>query len=453
MSQVRALDTKYLTRAADFWSRSASLWEQTFTEINDRMLAPRGVAWKGQAAVAAQARAYRDVISVRAVADQLHQAAAIALRGDEQLQACREGVLDAVVAAESDGFDVGEEYSVADRSKGGPANFRSSRQALAEEHASFIRHRLAALIATDQQLASKIAATTKCVDTLTFEGSSGRGDTIAGDNTDHGIQLVDNKTRKDSPQPVPPDPQPGPLPPVNNGDDVRNILDPLQNGGKRGRYGVGTNPGVKELWDRSSIKRMWDYLTRNAADSPGRPGYDGVTRVLPDGTEIGLRQSGKGWGDTIDVWYPDGSDKKLHVPYAPPVINSPPQIPAVGQPVPLPGSPPQVGGPPPVAFPPTQVVDPARLPPWLQDPSPPGFHVTPATPLPIAPLDTPDTPTLAPSATPGLASSSGGASPLSDFAHDLADAGKKAGEGLLAGIVILGSILAGGASPGGQFAR
>ncbi|PBD13786.1 hypothetical protein BI295_07650, partial [Mycobacterium avium subsp. hominissuis] len=82
-----------------------------------------------------------------------------------------------------------------------------------------------------------------------------------------------------------------------------------------------------------------------------------------------------------------------------------------------------------------------------------SLDATPATPLPIAPLDTPDTPTLAPSATPGLASSSGGASPLPDFAHDLADAGKKAGEGLLAGIVILGSILAGGASPGGQFAR
>jgi hypothetical protein len=75
----------------------------------------------------------------------------------------------------------------------------------------------------------------------------------------------------------------------------------LQNGGKRGPDGVGTNPKVKELWDGGSIKRMWDYLTRNATDTQGPPGYQGPVRVLPDGTKIGLRQSAKGWDDTLDV--------------------------------------------------------------------------------------------------------------------------------------------------------
>jgi hypothetical protein len=36
---------------------------------------------------------------------------------------------------------------------------------------------------------------------------------------------------------------------------------------------VGTKPEIKELWDAASIKRMWDYLTRNATDS-AKPGYD-----------------------------------------------------------------------------------------------------------------------------------------------------------------------------------
>jgi hypothetical protein len=133
--------------------------------------------------------------------------------------------------------------------------------------------------------------------------------------------------------------------------------------------GVGTEPEVKEVWDRAGIRRMWDYLTRNGADSPGRSRYDGLTRVLPDGTEIGLRQSDD-WGDTLDVWYPDGSYKKIHTPYAPPLISAPPQLPPAGHPA-LAPLPPQVGNPP-VALPPTQVVDPATLPPWLRDPSPPG---------------------------------------------------------------------------------
>jgi hypothetical protein len=453
LSQVQTLDTMYLPEAADYWTRTASLWEQAFIEVHDRMSAPGGVPWKGQAAARAQERSYLDLVKVRGASDQLHGAAAIALRGDEQLQACKEGVLEAVQDARADGFDVGEDYSVTDRSQGGSAEFRAARQAQAQGHAGFIRHRVAALVATDHQLTTQIAAATTGIDNLIFPEARGIDDTIVGDDKHNGIRLVDNTWKKDPPQPIPPDPQPGPLPSINNAEDVRNVLDPLQNGGKRGPNGVGTNPEVKELRDRASIKRMWDYLTRNAADSPGPPGYQGPVRVLPDGTRIGLRQSSKGWDDTIDVWYPDGDRPKIHVPYVPPLISAPPQLPPAASPPTSPLPPPQVGHPP-VVLPPTQGVDPATLPPWLQNPSPPGFQVTPGTPLPFPPLDLPDAPAVpAPSATPGPTPFPTESSLLPQLAHDLAEAGKKAGAGVLTGIAIIGGVIAGGVTSNGQIAR
>ncbi|HZE15215.1 MAG TPA: hypothetical protein VE197_05585 [Mycobacterium sp.] len=228
----------------------------------------------------------------------------------------------------------------------------------------------------------------------------------------------------------------------------------MQNGGKRGPNGVGTRPDIKELWDSASIKRMWEYLTRNATDSPGRPGYDGVVRALPDGTEIGLRRSGKGWGDTLDVWFPGGSDdKKIHVPYAPPLISAPPQLPPAADPAPLPLPPPQVGHPP-VTLPPTEVVHPDTLPPWLQNPSPPGFTVNPTQSPPLMPWDTPSRRHQCPvSPAPAPSPPAGGSSLFPDLAHDLAEAGKKAGAGLLAGAAVIGGLLAGGVTSSGQIAR
>ncbi|WP_163663095.1 hypothetical protein [Mycobacterium shinjukuense] len=266
-------------------------------------------------------------------------------------------MVEAVDEARAEGFDVGEDYSVADRSRGGSAEYRAARVAAAQGHASFIRHRVGALLATDHRLTAEITAATSGVDDLTFPEERVIDDTVVGDDEHDGIQLVDNHTWKDAP--------PNPSRPtrsrvrcrlINNAEDVRKVLDPLQDGGKRGPDGVGTKPKVKELWDAATVKRMWDYLTRNATDCPGPPDYDGPVRVLPDGTEIGLRQSGKGWGDTLDVWYPDGTGRKIHTPYAPPLISPPPQLPPSGHPAPLPVPPPQVGHPP-VVLPPTQVVD------------------------------------------------------------------------------------------------
>jgi hypothetical protein len=190
---------------------------------------------------------------------------------------------------------------------------------------------------------------------------------------------------------------------------------------------------------------LWDYLTRNATDTNPYSGYDGTVRVLPDGTQIGLRQSAKGWGDTIDVWYPDRSGKKIHTPYASPLISGPPQLPPIAGPTPVPIPPPQVGHDP-VALPSTRIFEPNGLPPWLQNPSSPGLHVSsqPPTIMPDVAL---------PESQPSPGAAPGGSSLLPDLAHDLAEAGKTAGAGVLAGVAIIGGIVAGELSSSGQIAR
>lgn len=435
LSQVQGLNATYLGEAAGYWTHTATLWEKAFTGVHGGMSNPGGTPWTGRAAGAAQERAYADMVAVRRAWACLHEAASIARRGEEQLKAYRGGVLEAVDEARADGFDVGEDYSVTDRSR--DPQLRAARRAAAQGHASFIRHRVAALVAGDEQLSLRIAAATKGIDDLIFQPAPA-------------IQLVDNRWKEKPPQPIPPDPEPGPLPPVNSADDVRRVLDPLQNGGRRGPNGVGKEPEVKELWDTATIKRAWDYLTRNAVDAPGPPSYKGKVRVLPDGTQIGIRQSSDGWGDTLDVLYPDGVKQKIHTPYSWPLISPPPLLPPATHPLPLPLPPAQVGHPP-AALPSTQVLDPMTLPSWLQNSSPPGFQVAPSAPLPIAPLDVPDAPALP--APPGPTPMPGGSLPLPNLAHDLAEGGKVAGSAALAGVALLGALLAGGLNPSGQIAR
>lgn len=81
LSDVRAWDIEHLTAAADFWTKTATVWEDSFTELVRRMGSPGGVPWEGEAAEAAQQLAYSDKMTVIGLADQLHHAAAIARAG------------------------------------------------------------------------------------------------------------------------------------------------------------------------------------------------------------------------------------------------------------------------------------------------------------------------------------------------------------------------------------
>jgi hypothetical protein len=208
LSEVQTLDTSYLLEAHEYWTHTGNMWDQVFTEVHTRMSTPAGTQWEGQAAAAGQDRAYIDLIEVRGAAFQLHEVAGIARHGDTQLQARKEDVLDAVQEARRDGFAVGEHYSVSDRCEGGSAEFQAERLAQAKAHAAFIRHRVAALVATDRQLTAQITAATEGIDDLTFE-EPGVDDTIVGDDKRTQVQAVDHHTFKDAPNPAPAPPPGG----------------------------------------------------------------------------------------------------------------------------------------------------------------------------------------------------------------------------------------------------
>ncbi|WP_428339078.1 hypothetical protein [Mycobacterium sp.] len=128
-----------------------------------------------------------------------------------------------------------------------------------------------------------------------------------------------------------------------------------------------------------------------------------------------------------------------------PIISAPPNLPPIGQhPMPNPLPPTTFGHPPTTALPPT-VLDHPPLPPWLADPSPPGFQISPTQSPPIFGWSTPDPPPLPapmpPPAGPPITI------PTPDISPQQA-AG--AGATLLAALAALGAFLAEG--PRGLFA-
>jgi hypothetical protein len=199
------LDSTYLREAAEYFEHTGNLWDEVFAEIHAGASTPDATPWQGQAAAAAQHRAYLDMVKIRGAAFRLHEAAGIARRGGEQLQEGKAAVLEAVNEARAAGFDVGEDYSVTDCSQGGLTEFRAQRRAQAEGHAAFIGHRVGALMANDQEIAAQIGAATEGIDNLTFTEPPGVDDT--GDDKRNGVQLVDHHF-KDAPNPAP-DPPPG----------------------------------------------------------------------------------------------------------------------------------------------------------------------------------------------------------------------------------------------------
>jgi hypothetical protein len=441
LSQIREWDTAHLEHASRHWCDAAGRWEDAFVEVSRLTHLPGGTPWEGKAALAAQHRAHADRRQVSAVADRLYTVSTIARTGAQQLQAAKQRIVAIVADAEAAGFSVGEDFSL--------TTYRAGAQAIAaaeEEAREFgrqLRSRIEDLIALDRDVAARITSAAATVDDVDFT----RGERGAPDH-DTAVQFVDNRVLKEAPpQPPPPDPTPGPLPPVTGADDVRRVLEPLQNGGRRGSNDVGTEPRVKEVWDATAIKRLWDYLTRNGADGELGRAYDGTARVLPDGTKIGLRLSEE-WGDTIDVVYPDGSRTKAHIPYEayfPPLISGLPQLPAPsGMPIAR-VLPPQTAHPP-TSLPPSGIFEANGLPPWLQNPSAPGHHTPAQMPTIMPGVAMPETPVPSSTVPEEFAG-------LPVMGGAFVDAGRVVGSAVVGGVVIVGELLGTVATPSGQIAR
>ncbi|WP_139821106.1 hypothetical protein [Mycobacterium xenopi] len=191
---------------------------------------------------------------------QLQQAATIAHRGDEQLQASRDSVLDAVSEARAEGFDVGEDYSVTDRSKGGSAEFRAARLAAAQGHTAFIQHRVAALVANDHAIATEIATATEGIDNLTFFEEPFAVDHPSKDEH-NGIQLTGYGT------PIPESPHPEPDPPPGGWSS-----DPLMRAAQKIAYGHASGPdGHMADFPGMTKDQLADLIYKMMQDSVNNP--------------------------------------------------------------------------------------------------------------------------------------------------------------------------------------
>jgi hypothetical protein len=412
LSQLLDWPTEHLTDAATHWSVVA---ERNYGLANQVWRDASSVDWEGRAADALRSGAYSDMIATSAAADQLQSAAQVARSGASDLHAARSRLQYVVEDAQNAGFDVDEEGSVFDRSAGGSAAQRAARQAEAEALAANIRQRAMQLVAVDQQVAGKVTATVAGIRDVFPQSPN--------------VTAVDNHTFERGPAPRDPDAD---LPwrdraSPKNAQDVQDALVKLQR---------GKNRPNRQLDTPDQIQDFWDWLAKNGHDLPTS---EGITRkALDDGTVISVRPTSDSGGPTVEVIFPDGGrERKVHLPISPVIIDPPrsltldhpPTTPALSEP----------GHPLPAPLPPTQFADPADLPPWLRDPSPPGFTISPAQQPPAFAWDRPDAPSM-----PDQTSSGNGQSPWPQVGHDLVEAGKKTFEWIIVGGIVVGGLLTAG---------
>jgi hypothetical protein len=203
LSQLLAWPTQHLTEGADHWE---TIGERSYGLAHQVWRDSLSIDWQGEGAEALRTATHADMMTTSAAADQLQAAAKVARGGASDLYAARSRMRYAVEDARTAGFDVGEDFSVTDRSGGGSAAQRAARQAQAQALAGDIRQRAAQLMALDQQVAGRVTAAT-----------AGIGDTFPQNPTPDTsptkpkIQAVDHHTfKQDPPPPGPPgNPFPG----------------------------------------------------------------------------------------------------------------------------------------------------------------------------------------------------------------------------------------------------
>ncbi|MBS4729253.1 hypothetical protein MSM1_13210 [Mycobacterium sp. SM1] len=292
LSELQASTFDHLGRFADWCERVGGEAERALERLAREVRAPGGVEWEGAAGEAAITQADADVITARPFVWGLADAAVIARRGQDVLQAGQRLALDAVDDAHRDGFEVGEDYRVTDTREAATSQQLAQRQAAAQAHADFIRYRVAQLVANDQHLTAELNEATATWGTLTFPESGGADQSPNGQHDGH-VRLVDWKTGPgQSPQPSTPSAQ-----------DIREAIKNLPE---------GTAPSIKEIRSEQDLRTLWDWLTKNAKGFAGSSTYPGREFVLGDGTRVGLRQSDD-HGSTIDIRYPDKEPVKVHI--------------------------------------------------------------------------------------------------------------------------------------------
>lgn len=456
-SKIENWDITHLEDAETRWRQMADESERLFEQHVHNLGAPGGTDWEGQARDAAYQRGLTDLGVVQRQNDILRACADIAAGGRTDVSNARRKALDAIAAAEQDGFSVGEDLTVTDSR---PRNFftQEARQIAATEYAEDIRWHAEQLEATDNLVGKRLTEKAAELHDITFDEHG----------HDRHIQMVDSHTYKDAPGDAPVPPTDGTsdpagtfgLPNYNPGSlseaEARAVylqgeLRMRELNDRLARQGASAEERAKTMFAQRNTLRSWarELMSNRAladqlnATEPHMSFEDLVAKyqakgltgdALYDAIIESATRSRASVNESlgIDPAHPPPLPP-VH-PSAPvegagpgtaPVISPPPVLPSIGEHSPV-ALPPTETSHPPVAIPPT-VLDHPPLPPWLQDSSPPGFHATPSQPPDVFNWDMPDPPPAPPPMPPPAGSPVTIPSPLPPGAGPAAGAGAVAG--------------------------
>lgn len=170
-SRVEGWTTGHLQSAAMSWQRQAALTEQLYGQAQR---AVDHAPWTGAAADRASAKLFENLVKIRGALDLLNQAAGIATRGAEAIDAAKRVAVAAIESALNQFFAVSEDLTVTDRM---PAIFSAAlalvRKIAAAHLQADIRGKAMILVQTDQGVADELGTVATALHDFDLEGGKG----------------------------------------------------------------------------------------------------------------------------------------------------------------------------------------------------------------------------------------------------------------------------------------
>lgn len=190
-SEIEEWDTSDLANAATNWRSAATEAENAFDEHRQNISSPGGTTWEGNAKDAALDRVTADCAVVGRQGGALREAAGLAENGSHDIKSAQDKAVEAINAAEDDGFSVGEDLAVTDTKKVDVFSMRA-RQTSANEHAEDIRWTAMQLMQADQLVGDRLQAKATELDGIRFDSVDEGRDSSSGH-----VYFVDSEVKYD----------------------------------------------------------------------------------------------------------------------------------------------------------------------------------------------------------------------------------------------------------------
>jgi hypothetical protein len=179
LSQVQSYKTDHLTTAARFWTSTADTWETVFNRVR---LDTHEMGWQGMAAEVAMHASHDDWQHVIGHSDTLRDAASTAARAAQELAGAQRQVLDTVDEIQNQGFAVGEDFSVTDRTTGN-TGARAARMALAQQLSAELRSKVAAFLTREESTGLDLTRSAASLGKVGFSTAHGRSKASTSNKT------------------------------------------------------------------------------------------------------------------------------------------------------------------------------------------------------------------------------------------------------------------------------